>query len=487
MNNKDVMMMMMVVEAVANEKGLPKDVVVSIVEESLATAVKKQLGNKDIVVQVSINPKTGDYKSYKYYTDDKALLEEYGLFRKIPVELLTKEEVPNISFSRIAAQTAKHTIHQKIKDAEKKQQIEHMKKRIGQMISGTVKKVYPDVLHINGYDDINFYLPREKMLLNENYRVGDRVRAILDDIKYSAKGNQYILSRTSNKMLEELLNMEVPEISQGIIRIKSIVREPGVRAKVAVKSNDKRIDSVGACIGMHGIRIQAVSNALANERVDIAEWSDDMAQLVINLMSPINITSLIVNEGNQTIEVIVPEDLYPQAIGKGGSNITLTSKICGWKIDVLTEDEASVKKQKEFDKYIEKFEEQLSVDRNIAEKIAMMDIFSVEELAFVSLEDLVDIGLSHEMAENVRNIANDALLMQQLSEHLHNQVEEADNSLKNIEGISPDIIKKLVESGIKNSEDLANLSTEELIEIIPDIEQERAETFIMEARRPWFE
>ncbi len=396
-----------------------------------------------------------------------------------------EEVIENADFGRIAAQTAKQVIVQRVRDAERAQIVDLYRNRIGELLAGIVKKVTRDNVIVDLGNNAEGLLPRSELVGRETFRINDRVRAILTEINTESRGPQLILSRACREMLIELFKIEVPEISEGVIQIRAAARDPGSRAKIAVKTGDQRIDPVGACVGMRGSRVQAVSNELDNERVDIILWDDNPAQLVINAMSPAEVESIVVDEDSATMEVAVAEDNLAQAIGRGGQNVRLASELTAWTINVMSVDEAVERQEAEAIEIIEKFMNALDVDEDVAGVLVEEGFTTLEEVAYVPLEEMMGIeGFDEEISEELRARAKDALLTLAIASEEKLDVEPADDLL-NMDGMERHLAYVLASRGIVTMEDLAEQGVDDLLDI-EDMTEERAGELIMTARAPWF-
>jgi len=487
---------LLVAEAVSNEKGVPEDIIFEAIELALATVTKKRY-DEEADIYVTIDRESGDYVSTRRWLvvpdDEMALLgtqftTEEALEQDSSLKPgdIYEEQVENVGFGRIAAQTAKQVIVQRVRDAERAQVADQYMDRVGELVAGTVKKVTRDNVIVDLGNNAEGLLPREQLVGRETFRVNDRVRAILQEISTEARGPQLILSRSCPEMLIELFKIEVPEISEEVIQIRAAARDPGSRAKIAVKTNDQRIDPVGACVGMRGSRVQAVSNELDNERVDIVQWDDNPAQLVINAMAPAEIESIVVDEDSNTMDVAVSEDNLAQAIGRSGQNVRLASELTQWTINVMSLDEAADKHEAESGQVIQIFAEQLDVDEDVAEILVEEGFATLEEVAYVPLEEMMSIeGFDEEIAEELRARAKDALLTQAIaSEEKLGEHEPAEDLLP-WTGMDRHLAFILASREIITMEDLAEQAVDDLIDI-PDMTEERAGELIMTARAPWF-
>lgn len=488
---------LLVAEAVSNEKGVSEDIIFEAIESALAMATKKRY-DEDADIEVTIDRATGDYETVRRWLvvpdDELALLgtqftteEAAEKDPSLKPGDVYQEQVENVGFGRIAAQTAKQVIVQKVRDAERAQVVEQYEDRVGELVAGTVKKVTRDNVIVDLGNNAEGLLPRDQLVGRETFRINDRVRAILREISTEVRGPQLILSRACPEMLIELFKIEVPEISEEVIQIRSAARDPGSRAKIAVKTNDQRIDPVGACVGMRGSRVQAVSNELDNERVDIVLWDDNPAQLVINAMSPAEVESIVVDEENVTMDVAVAEDNLAQAIGRAGQNVRLASELTGWTINVMSVEEAVEKQEAEAGQVIQVFMEKLDVDEDVAGILVDEGFTSLEEVAYVPLEEMTSIdGFDEDIAEELRARAKDALLTMAIaSEEQLGDTEPAEDLLT-MDGMDRHLAFILASRGIVTMEDLAEQGVDELMDI-EDMTEERAGELIMTARAPWFE
>ncbi|MDP4654024.1 MAG: transcription termination factor NusA [Porticoccaceae bacterium] len=487
---------LMVAEAVSNEKGVDQEIIFQAIEQALATATKKRY-EEGANIRVVINRKTGAYDSFRWWdvvADD--VMAELGTeftteeaHEKDPTLTVGdrfEEPVENIAFGRIAAQTAKQVIVQKVRDAERELIVNRFRHRIGELLNGTVKKVTRDHIIVDFGDNAEGLLPREELVGREIFRINDRTRVILTSIRDDSRGPQLLVSRAAPEMLIQLFQIEVPEISEGIIEIKGAARDPGQRAKIAVKSKDARIDPVGACVGMRGARVQAVSNDLDDERIDIILWDDNPAQLVINAMAPADVESIVVDEDAHSMDVAVSEENLAQAIGKGGQNVRLASELTGWTINVMTSAQAKEKQDEESSSVLETFMSALDIDEDVAIVLVEEGFTSIEEVAYVPLEEMSAIeGFDEDIAEELRARAKDALLTQALAgeEQLANA--EPAEDLLTMDGMNSDLAKTLAGMGIVTMEDLAEQAVDDLMDI-DGMDEETASALIMTARAPWF-
>lgn len=487
--------LLLVAEALSNERGVSKDVILLAIQAALESATRKMF-NLDVGIRIKMDPRTGEYETFRYWDvveedglefPDRQFTLEQAQERnpKISLNERIEESIPSIEFGRIEAQTARQVIMQKVREAERDLVIEQFRSKLGQLIYGTVKKVTRDNIIIDLGGKAEAFLPRAEMLPHEMFRPNDRVRAYLYDITPQSRGPQLFVSRTRNEMLIELFRIEVPEIGENIIDIKAAARDPGNRAKIAVKTNDGRIDPIGACVGMRGARVQAVSSELGGERVDIVLWDDNPAQLVINAMAPADISSIVVDEDTRTMDLAVEKEQLSQAIGRNGQNVRLASQLTGWTLNVMTTDEFENKNQEESSKIIKLFTTALEIDEEIANLLVAHGFSSLEEIAYVPKDELLAIEeFDEEIIEELRNRANDTLLTMALSSG-KGLSGSPDDTLLTMEGMTDDLANKLASKGICTMEDLAELSVDDLLEI-DGLNEEKAGALIMKAREPWF-
>lgn len=487
--------LLLVAEALSNEKGVSKEVVLLAIQAALESATRK-LTDKEIGIRVMLDPRTGEYETYRYWDvvefedlefPERELTLEQAKERVPTIEIggRIEEPMPSIEFGRIAAQTARQVIMQKVREAERQQVIDQFKNKLGQLVYGTVKKVTRDNIIIDLGGKAEAFMPRNEMLPNEMFRPNDRVRAYLYEIVPQSRGPQLFVSRIRNEMLIELFRIEVPEIGENIIDVKAAAREPGNRAKIAVKTNDGRIDPVGACVGMRGARVQAVSSELGGERVDIILWDDNPAQLVINAMAPAEISSIVVDEDSHTMDLAVQKDQLSQAIGRNGQNVRLASQLTGWTLNVMTIEEFNSKSQEESTKIINLFTDNLEIDEEIAALLVANGFSSLEEIAYVPKEELMAIEeFDEEIVDELRNRANDTLLTQALTSE-QGMAGSPSESLRTMEGMTDEIAKQLSDKGITTMDELAEHSVDELLDI-SGMTEAKAGELIMKAREPWF-
>ncbi|MBB3185519.1 N utilization substance protein A [Halomonas fontilapidosi] len=487
-----------VVDAISNEKGVSREVIFEAVEAALASASRKRFENEEASVRVHIDRETGDYETFRRWVvvedddfdgPDAQIKLSFAERRDPPLGLgdVVEERIENAAFGRIAAQTAKQVIVQKVREAERAEVVRQYAEREGELVAGIVKKTTRDGLIIDLGDNAEAFLPRSEMIPGERYRMNERVRALLVKVDPEARGAQLILSRTCPELIIELFSIEVPEIAEQLIEIKGAARDPGSRAKIAVKTNDRRIDPVGACVGMRGSRVQAVSTELQNERVDIVLWDDNPAQLVINAMAPADVASILVDEEAHAMDVAVAEDNLAQAIGRSGQNVRLASELTGWRLNVMTEEEAEDKRDQEIDSLVEHFIQHLEVDEDVARLLVEEGFTSLEEVAYVPVEEMLEIEeFDEELIEELRARAKDELLNLAIaSEEELDGAQPADDLLE-MDGMDRHLAFILASRGIVTMEDLAEQSVDDLLDI-EGIDEERAAALIMTARAPWFE
>ncbi|VXC14558.1 MULTISPECIES: transcription termination factor NusA [unclassified Pseudomonas] len=488
---------LLVVESVSNEKGVPAGVIFEALELALATATKKRFED-EVDLRVSINRQNGSYETFRRWTVvDESEFEDpaYQVTEDMPqaveanakIGAVLEEKVDSIEFGRIAAQTAKQVIVQKVREAERAQVVDAYRERLGEIISGTVKKVTRDNVIVDLGNNAEALLAREDIIPRETFRVGVRLRALLKEIRTENRGPQLILSRTAPEMLIELFRIEVPEIAEGLIDVKAASRDPGSRAKIAVRSKDKRIDPQGACIGMRGSRVQAVSGELGGERVDIVLWDDNPAQFVINAMSPAEVAAIIVDEDAHAMDIAVGEDNLAQAIGRGGQNVRLASQLTGWTLNVMTEADIQAKQQAETGDIMQSFVDELEVDEELAQVLVEEGFTSLEEIAYVPMEEMLSIdGFDEEIVNELRARAKDRLLTKAIAnEEKLADAHPADDLLE-LEGMDKALALELALRGVITREDLAEQSIDDLLDI-DGIDEERAGKLIMAARAHWFE
>jgi len=491
---------LLVAEAVSNEKAVPREKIFEALEFALATATKKKY-ELEIDVRVAIDQRTGEFDTFRRWEviEDDAEMEvpTRQVFlssarameedETIEVGDFVEEQIESITFDRITTQTAKQVIVQKVREAERAQVVEQFKDKEGELVTGVVEKVNRDSIIVDLGNNADAILFREEMLPRENFRPGDRVRALLHSVRLESRGSQLFLSRTRPEMLIELFRIEVPEIGEEMIEIVGAARDPGSRAKIAVKSNDKRIDPVGACVGMRGARVQAVSGELGGERIDIVLWNDNTAQYVINAMAPADVSSIVVDEDAKSMDVAVEKDSLAQAIGRNGQNVRLASQVTGWELNVMTTEDMQEKHQAESAKLVTQFVESLDIDDEFASVLVDEGFTSLEEIAYVPVNELLEIeGLDEETVEALRERAKAALTTRALaSEEALDGAEPAEDLL-NLEGMERHLAYVLASRGVVTLEDLADQGIDDLSDI-EELSEEQAGELIMAARNIcWF-
>jgi len=489
---------LLVVDAVSNEKGVDSEVIFSAIEAALATATKKKY-SQDIEVRVAIDRETGDYDTFRRW---QVIDEEVEIFEHPDKQVFlmnaskenpeiesgdyVEEPIESVSFGRIAAQTAKQVIVQKVREAERAQVVDAYRERLGELVTGVVKRVDRSGIFIDLGANADAIISRDEMIPREAMRPGDRVRGYLKAVKEETRGPQLFVSRAAPELLIELFKLEVPEAGEGLIDIIGAARDPGLRAKIAVKTNDSRIDPVGACVGMRGSRVQAVSNELAGERIDIILWDDNPAQFAINAMSPADVVSIVVDEDSHTMDVAVSEEDLSQAIGRGGQNIRLASQLTGWTLNVMTESEAEQKSEVETERLQKLFMTDLEVDEEVAVILVQEGFSSVEEVAYVPAQEMEAIEeFDKDIVEELRSRARDVLLTKALTVEEHINDNEPAEDLLEMDGMDRELAYVLARRGIITREDLAEQALDDLVDV-EGLEVERAKEIIMTARAPWF-
>ena len=487
---------LMLVDALAREKNVDRDIVFLALEMALASATKKKY-SEDMEVRVEVDRETGEFKGFRRWLivpeEEFENYQQQMLLKEITEDHpdLTlglgdyyEEPLEAVDFGRIGAQAAKQVILQKIRDAEREQILNDFLDRKEFLVTGTIKRMERGNAIVES-GRLEAYLPKDQMILKENLRIGDRVRAYLSRVERGGRGPQLILSRIAPEFITKLFELEVPEIEEGLLEIKAAARDPGVRAKIAVKSHDKRIDPIGTCVGMRGSRVQSVTNELAGERVDIILWSEDPAQFVIGALAPAEVSSIVVDEDKHSMDVVVDEDQLAQAIGRSGQNVRLASELTGWELNIMTVDEAKSKSEEEFSGIRKIFIEKLDVDEEVADILVQEGFSTVEEVAYVPLSEMLEIEAFDETTVNeLRARARNALLTDAIASE--EKVENADEQLLSMEGMDSQTARLLVSKGVTTMEALADLAVDDLTELT-GMEIDRASALIMTARRPWFE
>lgn len=487
---------LLIVDSLANEKGVEKELIFEAVEAALATAAAKQYHDEEVSMRVDIDRKTGDYETFRYWTvteDEEEATVYPGKYLLLeaargenpdlaPGDII-EEPTESVALGRIAAQQAKQVILQKVREAERKKIEDRYQARIGELVAGVVKKVARDHIIMDLGDGAEAIIVREDMIPREMVRIGDRIRGYLYAVRSDRRGPSLLLSRTHPQMLAELFRIEVPEIGEQVIEIKAVARDPGSRAKIAVKTNDGRIDPVGACVGMRGARVQAVSGELGGERIDIILWDDHPAQLVLNAMAPAEVVSIVADEATKVMDVAVNPDQLSQAIGRNGQNVRLASELTGWKLNVMSEAEALEKHGAEAERLKSNFMQELNLEESLAKALVDAGFATLDEIAFSSTEEIVSIpGYNEEMANELRNQVRDVLLAKELEAQLNAQ--EPAEDLLALPGMTQEIAYQLANHGILSQEDLAEQSVDELTDI--GMDEQQAAKLIMAARAHWF-
>ncbi|GAO36397.1 transcription termination factor NusA [Sulfuricella sp. T08] len=484
---------LLVVDVMSREKNVSKDVIFSALELALASATKKRF-HEDVEVRVDLDRETGEYSSVRLWhivPDDAVEFPErqVGLTEakernpEFELDDYIEEPLEPVEFGRIGAQAAKQVILQKIREAEREQILNDFLERKEFLVTGTIKRMERGNAIIES-GRIEALLPRDQMIPKENLRIGDRVRAYLSRVDRAGRGPQLILSRIAPEFLVKLFDLEVPEIEDGLLEIKSAARDPGVRAKIAVKSNDQRIDPIGTCVGMRGSRVQAVTSELAGERVDIILWSPEPAQFVINALAPAEISSIVVDEEKHSMDVVVEEEQLAQAIGRLGQNVRLASELTGWTLNIMTEEEADQKNQEESSAIISQFMLKLDVDEEVAGILVQEGFGTLEEVAYVPLSEMLEIeSFDEDTVNELRSRARNALLTEAIASE--EKMEAPSAELLAMEGMDDETARALASKGVVTMDDLADLAVDDLVEMT-GMDSERAKELIMTARAPWF-
>jgi N utilization substance protein A len=486
--------MLMLVDAISREKNVERDVVFGAVESALAQATKK-LYQGDVDIRVAVDRDSGDYETFRrwHVVPDEAGLQlpdqEILLFEAkeempdIELDEYIEEAVESVPIGRIGAMAAKQVILQKIRDAEREMLLNDFMSRGEKIFTGTVKRLDKGDIIVEA-GRVEGRLRRSEMIAKENLRNGDRVRAMIMEVDLTLRGAPIILSRSAPEFMIELFRQEVPEIEQGLLEIKSCARDPGSRAKIAVLSHDKRVDPIGTCVGVRGTRVNAVTNELAGERVDIVLWSEDPAQFVIGALAPANVSSIVVDEEKHAMDVVVDEENLAIAIGRGGQNVRLASDLTGWKINIMDANESAQKQASETDASRKLFMEKLDVDEEIADILISEGFTSLEEVAYVPISELLEIeSFDEDTINELRSRAKDALLTMEIAKE--ENAEGVSQNLRDLEGLDPSLIPKLAEAGVHTRDDLADLAVDELTEITGHSADD-AKNLILKAREHWF-
>ncbi len=489
---------LLVVEAVSNEKDVPRDIIFEAMEAALASATRKKHGG-DIDVRVSINRVSGEYETYRRW---EVVEDQDGEPLEAPARQMTlsaaqeldptlelggfiEERIESELFGRIAAQTAKQVIVQKVREAERAKIVEAFKVREGELITGIVKKAERGTIVLDLGGNAEALVPRDQVIPRESVRAGDRLRGLLYEVRAEPKGPQLFISRTAPELLIELFKLEVPEVGEGTVEIYAAARDPGLRAKIAVRTRDPRIDPVGACVGMRGSRVQAVSNELNGERVDIILWDENPAQFVINAMSPADVVSIVIDEDAGSMDVAVKEENLPQAIGRSGQNVRLAGQLTGWQLNVMSEEDAVAKSEEEGQRMVEAFMEQLQIGEDIAAVLVEEGFTTVDEVAYVPVAELQSIAeLDDALIEQLRERAKDALVTRAIANEEDLDAQPSAD-LRAMAGMDETLAFALARRGVITMEDLAEQSVDELMEI-DGMDEDWAAQLIMKAREPWF-
>lgn len=490
-SNREILLM---ADVVSREKDLEREIIFAAIEAALSTATRK-FHKDEINASVIIDRETGDYETFRVWDVVEDDFEEFdealhvklsdakNTDENLEADDQIQEAIEQAEFGRIQAQAAKQVIMQRVREASREQIIERFKDREGEMVSGTVKRMERgDVIVDLG--DAEAVLQRRSQIPTDGLRTGDRVRALLQEVRATNRGPQLFLDRVSSQFLIELFKIEVPEVGEGMIEIHGAARDPGIRAKISVQARDKRIDPVGACVGIRGSRVQSVSNEIAGERVDIIVWSDQIAEFALKALAPAEIDSLLIDEEKRSIDVVVSEENQSRAIGRGGQNVRLASELVGWELNILTNEEAEQKQAEEISELVGRFQENLGIDEDVAIVLANEGFNTVEEVAYTEKQDLVDIEeFSEEMVDELQRRAQDIMLTREIAAQAALVPED---DLINMDGMTEAMAKELAAKGVRSMEDLAECATDELMELI-EIEEQKAQALIMTARAPWFE
>ncbi len=488
-----------VVEAVAHEKGVARQVIVEAMEAALASAAKKRYPDEDVTMRVTIDPRSGEYETFRRWevvADDVVmespsrqlrLMDAIDVRPEAQVGEFIEEQVENAEFGRIAAQAAKQVIVQRVREAERAQVVEAYADRVGELLTGVVKRVERGSVYIDLGGNAEAYISRDKAIPRDTMRAGDRVRGYLAEVRAESRGPQIFMSRTAPEFMIELFKLEVPEVGQGLVEIKAAARDPGDRAKIAVLAHDSRTDPIGAGIGMRGSRVQAVSNELNGERIDIVLWAENPAQFVINAMAPAEVQSIIVDEEKHSMDIAVAEDKLAQAIGRGGQNVRLASKLTGWQLNVMTQDQVTAKSEAEQNIARQAFIDRLEVDEEIAGILVAEGFSSVEEVAYVPAAELLAIeGFDEDIVEELRARARDALLNEALAVEEGLDESQPAEDLLELAGMNEALAYEFARRGILTRDDLADMAVDEILDV-EGLDADSAAALIMEARKHWFE
>jgi len=498
MSNKEILL---VVDVFSNERDIEKGIIFEAMESALESATIARY-NFPIKARVVIDRVTGDYKTYRCWevVEDSSEINSGIEFPTMQISLMAaqidepeiekgdfiEDEIESVEFGRISAQMAKQVIIHKVREAERKKVADAYRDRVGELVTGVIKRIEKGSIYMDLGGNADAYIPRDQMIPREAVRVGDRIRGYLKEVRAEARGPQLFVSRTAPELLIALFKLEVPEIAEELIDVMGAARDSGSRAKIAVKSNDPRIDPVGACVGMRGSRVQTISNELNGERVDIILWDDNDAQFVINAMSPAEIESIEVDEDKHIMDVAVSSDSLSQAIGRGGQNVRLATELTGWELNVLDADEVNKDTQEELGKLIQTFVEKLNIDQDVATVLVEVGFNSVEEIAYVPASEMLEIeGFDEALVETLRSRAKDMLLISAIAVEEKIEVAEPAQDLLEMEGISKELAYELAAAGVITMDDLAEQAVDDLLEV-SGINEAIAAQLIMKAREPWF-
>jgi len=498
MSNKEILL---VVDVFSNERDIEKSIIFEAMESALESATIARYAFP-IKARVKIDRITGAYTTYRRWQVVDTNVEgvnglEFPTTQislevaqlddpEIEVDEFIEDEVESVEFGRISAQTAKQVIIHKVREAERKKVADAYQDRVGELVTGVIKRIEKGSIYMDLGGNADAYIPRDQMIPREAVRVGDRIRGYLKEVRSEARGPQLFVSRTDPELLVALFKLEVPEIAEGLIDILGAARDPGSRAKIAVKSNDMRIDPVGACVGMRGSRVQTISNELNGERVDIILWDGNDAQYVINAMSPAEIESIDVDEDKHIMDVAVSSDSLSQAIGRGGQNVRLATELTGWELNVLDADEVTKDTQEELGKLVQTFVEGLNVDQDVATVLVEVGFNSIEEIAYVPASEMLEIeGFDEGLVNTLRSRAKDMLLISAIALEEKVEVAEPAEDLLAMEGVTKELAEMMVGIGIVTMEDLAEQAVDDLLEL-SGVDEEMAAKLIMKAREPWF-
>ncbi|WP_114662125.1 transcription termination factor NusA [Polynucleobacter necessarius] len=486
---------LMLADALAREKNVDREIVFEALEMALASATKKRYATEDVDIRVSIDRDSGEYETFRRWLvvpdeaglqePDKEILQFEAKEQLSDIEVgdYIEEQIESLAFGRIGAQAAKQVILQRIRDAEREQILNDYLERGEKVMTGTVKRADKNSLIIES-GRVEALLRRDQMIPKENLRSGDRVRAYILKVDREARGPQIELSRTCPEFLIKLFENEVPEMEQGLLEIKGAARDPGIRAKIAVITYDKRIDPIGTCVGVRGTRVTAVRNEVAGEAVDIVLWSEDPAQFVIGALAPAQVSSIIIDEERHAMDVVVDEESLAIAIGRSGQNVRLASDLTGWQINIMTPEESAEKTEKEASSVRQLFMDKLDVDQEVADILIEEGFNTLEEVAYVPLSEMLGIdSFDEDIVNELRTRARDSLLTMELAKE--ERIGEVSQDLRSLEGMTTELIAKLAENQVHTRDDLAELAVDELVEAT-QIDEETAKTLIMKARKHWF-